>query len=71
MDIYAIWSAEELDELSMEEATDPLNGYPFEVVVHKMQQLSNEAANLLPKVTACIAHIEETLKLIRSRLEDI
>ena len=29
MDIYAIWSAEELDELSMKEAADPLNGYPF------------------------------------------
>ena len=61
MDIYAIWSKEELDELSMKEVTDRLNGYPPGVIMHKIRQLGHEAEDLLPKVTACIAHIEETL----------
>ena len=35
------------------------------MVTHLMQQLGYEAADLLPKVTECIAHIEETLIMIR------
>jgi len=65
MDIYTIWSEEELDELSIKEVTDRLNGYPPGVIMHKIRQLGHEAEDLLPKVTACIAHIEETLINLR------
>jgi len=65
MDIYAIWSEEELDALSMKEVTDRLNGYPPGVILYKIQQLGEEAAELLPRVTACITHIEETLINLR------